>query len=218
MLCNTKYFEKIFIIPQKEAKMKEDKRQEALESIELIKELVLQTKEHMGHYGGGCVSIIWGVFCFVGVAGQRLLIPHGWPLGIWWTGLSIIAGYASFLISRRYLKTQAVRTKHNFMRYFLGFWLPLIFLGYTLTFFIALSPSLSNHYISIVILLVVSTGYIIIGFMLFRGILYMGIIGYIATVISAIYFLEYSDVILGILFGCGLIITGLIINKQWKNT
>lgn len=198
--------------------MKEEERREALESIELIKEIVLQTKEHMGHYGGGWISIIWGIFCFVGVAGQRLFIPHGPLMGVWWTALVVIAIFASFLVSRKSHKTQAVRPEHGYMRYFLGFWLPLLLLAYTLTFFIALTPSLSNSYIAVVMLLVVSTGFLIIGLLFFRGILYMGCIGYLGTIISAIYFLDYSDIILGILFGVGLIITGLVINKQWKNT
>jgi len=198
--------------------MEENERQEALENLELIKELVLQTKKHMGSYGGGWISIIWGVFCLIGVAGQRLFIPQGALMGVWWTALIIIAIFASFLVNRIYIKAQPVRAKHEYMRYFLRFWLPLILLGYTLTLFIALTPSLSNHYIAIVMLLIVSTGYLIIGLLFYRGILYMGSIGYVCTTLSAIYFLEYSDIILGSLFGVGLIITGFVINKQWKNT
>ncbi len=45
----------------------------------------------------------------------------------------------------------------------------------------------------------------------------MGIIGYISSIICAIFFLGWSDIILGTLFGVGLIITGIVINKQWKN-
>jgi len=198
--------------------MKEDQRQEALENIELIKEVVLHTKKHVGSYGGGWISIIWGVFCLVGVAGQRLFIPQGALMGVWWTALVVAAIFASILVGQRYHKTQPVRAQHRYLRYFLRFWLPLILLGYTLALFIALTPSFSNHYISIVMLLVVSTGYLIIGLLFFRGILYIGSIGYFCTVLSAIYFLEYSDIILGSLFGVGLIITGLVINKQWKNT
>jgi len=197
--------------------MNEDKKQEALENIEIIKELIIQTKKHVGHYGGGWICIIWGIFSLVGVAGQRLFIPHGTLLGIWWTALAVITGFGTFLISRRYAKSQPVKTPHNYMGYFLKFWIPLILLGYTLAIFVAANPTLSNHHISIVILLVVSTGYLTIGLLFYKGILFMGIIGYVGSVISAIYFLEYSDIILGILFGTGLIITGLLINKQWKN-
>lgn len=198
--------------------MNEDKRQEALENIELIKQLVLQTRKHVGQYGGGWICFIWGVFCFVGVAGQRLLIPHGPLMGVWWTVLAVVAGFATFLVVRRYLKTEPIRAQHDYLRYFLRFWIPLMLLGYTLATLIALLPSLSNHYISIVMLLVVSAGYLIIGFMFYRGILYMGAIGYVGSIICAIFFLEYSDIILGIIFGVGLILTGLVINKQWKNT
>jgi hypothetical protein len=198
--------------------MNEVKKQEALENIELIKELVLQTKKHIGHYGGGWICFIWGIFSFTGVAGQRLLIPHGPLIGVWWMVLSAVAGFATYLVSRHYAKTQPIQKQHDYMRYFLLFWIPLLLLGYTLAAFIGSTPSLPDEYISIAILLVVSTGYLIIGFTIFKGILYMGVIGYIGSIISAIYFLEYSDIILGILFGAGLIITGLFINKQWKNT
>lgn len=201
-----------------EDKMNEDERQEALENIELIKELVIQTKQHIGHHGGGWISIIWGVFCFVGVSGQRLFIPQGVLMGVWWIVLAAVAGFATYLTVKKSLKSLAVRPHHNYSRYFLQFWIPLILLGYTLAILIALLPSLSNHYISPVILLVVSTGYIMIGLMFYKGILYMGVVGYIASIISGVYFLEYSDIILGIVFGGGLIITGLFINKQWKNT
>ncbi len=199
--------------------MNEDKRQEALENIELIKELVLQTKRHVGNYGGGWICIIWGIFSLVGVAGQRLFIPHlGTALGVWWTALALVAGFGTYVITRGYAKYQTAKAQHDYMRYFLKFWIPLILLGYTLAIFVVAIPSLSNHYISIVILLVVSTGYITVGFLFYRGILVMGSIGYVASIVCAIYFLEYSDIILGVLFGVGLIITGLFINKQWKNT
>jgi len=198
--------------------MDEDTRQEALENIELIKELVLQTKKHISQYGGGWICIIWGIFSFVGVAGQRLFIPHGPALGVWWTALAVGAGFGTYVITRSYTKFQPAKAQHDYMLYFLKFWIPLILLGYTLAIFVAAIPSLSNHYISIVILLVVSTGYITIGFLFYRGILVMGSIGYVASIVCAIYFLEYGDIILGVLFGVGLITTGLFINKQWKNT
>jgi hypothetical protein len=203
---------------QNEEKMNEGKKQEALENIELIKELVLQTKKHIGNYGGGWICIVWGIFSFLGVAGQRLFIPHGTWIGVWWTGLAVVAGFGTFAITRRYTKNQPLKARHDYMRYFLKFWIPLLLLGYTLAFFIGATPSLSKDYISIVILLVVSTGYLTLGFLLYRGILVMGCIGYVGSIISAIYFLDYSDIILGVLFGTGLIITGLFINKQWKNT
>jgi len=198
--------------------MNEDKRQEALENIELIKELVLQTKKHINHYGGGWICIIWGIFSFVGVAGQRLFIPHGTPQGIWWTALAVVTGFGTYFTARGYAKNCPIKAQQDYTRYFLKFWAPLILLGYTLAIFIAAIPSLSNHYISIVILLVVSTGYLMIGFLFYRGILVMGTIGYAGSIVCAVYFPEYSDIILGSLFGVGLITTGLFINKQWKNT
>ncbi len=165
LLCEAKYFEIII----NEVNMKEEEKREALENIELIKELVLQTKKHVGHHGGGWISIIWGVFCFVGVAGQRLFIPHGALIGIWWTILAVVAGYGTYLVHKRHLKVEPVRIQKNYLKYFWQFWIPLMILGYTLATLIALLPDLSGQYISVVILLVVSTGYVMIGLMFFRG-------------------------------------------------
>ncbi len=202
--------------------MKEEEKKEALENIGLIKELVLQTKKDVAHYGGGWISIIWGIFCFVGVAGQRLLIAyivrHGALVGAWWLVLALIAGFGTYLVHRNHLRTEPIKPQHYPFRYFMSFWIPLSLLGYTLATFIALLPSLSGQYIPIVVLLIVSTGYIMIGLMFFKGILYMGIIGYSGSILCAVFFLEWSDIILGALFGTGLIITGLVINRQWKTT
>jgi hypothetical protein len=203
---------------ENEGKMNEERKQEALENIELIKELVVQTKKHIGHYGGGWICIIWGIFSLVGVAGQRLLIPHGPWIGVWWMALTVVAGFGTYLVARGYTKNQSVKAQKEYSQYFIRFWIPLILLAYTLAIFVASMPSLSTDYIPIVILLVVSTGYLMIGFLFYKGILFMGSIGYVGTILCAIYFLEFSDIFLGILFGAGLIITGLFIIKQWKNT
>lgn len=200
-----------------EERMKEEGKRQALENIELIKRLVFQTKKHVGHHGGGWISIIWGIFCLVGVGGQRLLLPYGALVGVWWIVLAVIAGYGTYLVHKKHLKAEPVRIQKDYLKYFWQFWIPLMILGYTLATLIALLPDLSGQYISVVILLVVSTGYIMIGLMFFRGILYLGITGYISSIICAIFFLEWSDIILGALFGTGLIITGLVINRQWKN-
>jgi hypothetical protein len=196
--------------------MNDEKRQEALDNIQLIKELVTQTKKHVGYYGGRWICFIWGIFSFVGVAGERLFIPHGPLIGVWWFALALVAGFATYLVTRKFTKDQPVRTQKKSMRYFLFFWIPLILLGYTLAAFIGSNPSISNNYISIVILLVVSTGYLMIGFLFFRGLIYMGSVGYIGSIICAIYFVEYSDIILGLLFGTGLIITGIFIEKNGR--
>jgi hypothetical protein len=78
-------------------------------------------------------------------------------------------------------------------------------------------PGISKDYIGIFILLVISTGYIMLGLMFVKEILLIGIIGFISTILTAIFFLEYSDIILNILFGSGLIIFGLAANRKWKN-
>jgi hypothetical protein len=198
--------------------MNDEKRQEALENIELIKELVIQTKKHVGNYGGKWICFIWGIFSFVGVAGQRLFIPHGPMIGVWWMALAVVAGFGTYLVTRKSAKEQPIRTQKSYMRYFLLFWMPILLLGYTLAIFVATIPSLSKNYISIVILLVISTGYLMIGLLFNRGLLYMGCVGYIGSIVCAIYFVEYSDIILGVLFGTGLIFTGMFIDRQWKNT
>jgi len=197
--------------------MVEKEKQEALESIELIKTIILQTKKEISLYGGGWISIIWGIFCFVGVAGPRLFIPQGYWIGIWWTVLGVVGILATIKVSRSSMHNKPTKEKKEHMRAFLLFWLPLIVLGYSLSTMIAIHPSISNDYISPVILMTISTGYLIIGFLFFRGLIYMGVIGYLSSVLTAVFIPEFSDVILGAVFGVGLIITGIVMNKKWKN-
>jgi len=205
----------------KEGKLEQDERKEALENIKLIKEMVFETKKHLSHYGLGWISIIWGIFCLVGVAGQRLLIayisPHGDLVGIWWLILTVIAGFGTYLVYRSHLKTEPIKPQNSSFRYFASFWIPLLLLGFTLVSFIASVSALSPHYIFIVMLLIVSTGYIMLGLTFFKEILYMGIAGYVSSILCAVFFLQWSDIILGTVFGLGLIITGLVVNRQWKN-
>ena len=53
--------------------MNENQQQEALESIELIKEMVFRTKKEMSLARSGWIAIAWGIFCYLGIAGQKLL-------------------------------------------------------------------------------------------------------------------------------------------------
>ena len=196
--------------------MIEDQRKQALENIELIKEIVLQTKKEMSLSGGGWIAIIWGIFCFVGFAGERLFLADGPLEGLWWTILTVITIFATYLVVRGRVKSHSQKYRRRYMRWFFLFWIPLLILAYTLCLFCVFLPGLSHEYITIFILLVISTGYLMLGFLFFKEILFMGALGMIGTIITAIFFLEYSDIILSVLFGTGLIITGFVINHKWK--
>jgi uncharacterized oligopeptide transporter (OPT) family protein len=124
---------------------------------------------------------------------------------------------ATVMVSRSSMQGQPKKERKDSMRWFLLFWLPLMVLSYTLSFLIALHTAISNDYIACVTLMVISTGYLIIGFLFFRGLLYMGVIGYLSSVLTAVFLPKYGDIILGVIFGVGLIITGLVMNKKWKN-
>jgi hypothetical protein len=196
--------------------MTKDEQQQALENIELIKEIVTRTKKEMSYYRGGWVCFVWGIFCFLGMAGQRLFIPEGWAMGAWWFGLSLIAGTATYLIVKKSIRTPSQKEHRELKRMFLVFWGPLILLAYTLCLFCVFLPGLSEKYITVFILLVVSTGYIMLGLAFFKEILYMGVIGMVSSILCAVFFLDHSDIILSGIFGIGLIITGLFINHKWK--
>lgn len=196
--------------------MIEDEKRQALENIGLIKDLVTQTNKEMSLSGGGWVSIIWGIFCFVGFGGQRLLNLFGPLRGLYWTVLGIIGCLATYFVVRSRIKTQSQKRRGYFIRGFFLFWIPLIVLAYALTFFCIFQPDLSARYIPIFIMLVISTGFLIIGFLFNREILFMGTIGFVGTVITGIFFMKYADIFLGLIFGVGLIITGLVSNLKWK--
>lgn len=196
--------------------MIEDQQKEALESIDLIKEIVFQTKKEMSLSGCGWLAIIWGIFCFVGFAGEKLFIVNGPMEGLWWTILTAIAFFATYLVVKSRIKSRPQKHRRRYMRRFFLFWIPLIILAYTLCLFCVFLPGLSPEYITIFILLVVCTGYLMLGFLFVKEILYMGVVGMISTILTAIFFLEYSDIILSVLFGSGLIITGIVVNHKWK--
>lgn len=193
-----------------------DEKQEALDNIKLIKDLVLQTKKDMNHSGGGWIAIIWGIFCILGIGGVKLLKINGPLEGAWWGGLTVISLLSTYLVVRASIKSQPKKTGREIMRWFFLFWLPLLILAYTLTFFCIFLPGLSTEYITIFILLVISTGYLMLGFLFVKKLLFMGVAGMLSTIITAIFFLEYNDIILSLLFGIGLIITGIVINRKGR--
>ena len=196
--------------------MTEDQQREALENIGLIKDLVFATKKEMSLSGGGWIAYIWGIFCYIGTAGTRIFDFKDAMIGLWWTALTVIGVIATLVVVKTKIASQDKGERKEFVRWFVIFWLPLLVLAYTLALFCVFLPGLSEMYITIFILLVISTGYVMLGLMFVREILIMGVLGILGTIITAVFFLEYNDIILGILFGTGLIITGFIINRKWR--
>lgn len=194
--------------------MTEDEKQTALDNINLIKEMVSQTKRNMSLSGGGWIAIIWGIFCIIGFAGVRIFKLFGALEGLWWGVLTIITLLMTYLIVKARNRIQPQKSGHEIMRWFFLFWLPLIILAYTLAFFCVFLPRLLTEYITVFIYLVVATGYMMLGFLFVKKLLILGILGMSSTIVTAIFFLEYSDIILNLFFGIGLIITGIVINRN----
>lgn len=198
--------------------MTSEEKREALENIAIIKELMLETREEMGRSGGGWIAIVWGVYCFVGILVDKLLIPSGYMQGIWWWGLSVPAIIITILVSRSMIKRFPHKQRNRTSRWFINFWVPILILAYTLCMFAVFMPGISVEYITVFILLVISTGYLIIGLNFAWEMTIMGGIGMAGSILSAVFFLEYSDIILSVLFGLGLIITGLALNRKPKES
>jgi hypothetical protein len=196
--------------------MTEDQQREALENIGLIKNLVFETKKEMSLSGGGRIAYIWGIFSYVGAVGARLFAFKDAMMGLWWTVLTIIGVIATLVVVKTKMGSQSKGARTEYVRWFVTFWFPLLVLAYTLALFCVFLPGLSEMYITIFILLVISTGYVMLGLMFVRELLVMGALGILSTILTAVFFLEYNDIILGMLFGTGLMITGIIINRKWK--
>ena len=196
--------------------MTEDERQEALENIRLIKEMVTRTKQSTNLFGGGWIAIIWGFFCITGMAGVKLLKITGAAEGLWWTTLAVIALLGTYFVVRTKTRAEPKRISQQILHRFFLFWLPLITLAYTLVLFCVFLPGLSTDYITVLIFLVISTGYLILGFLFAKRLLFMGILGLLCTILTAVFFLDHSDIILNLLFGIGLIFIGIVINRKWK--
>jgi len=196
--------------------MNEDEKNEAMENIRLIKDLVMKTKTEMVKVSSGWIAIVWGIFCIIGFLGQQFLIPQNAWSAAWWTGLSGIAVFATFRISRSQMSGRSREWIRFVIWKFIGFWLPLVFLGYALVAFCLLHPEVSPDYISVAFMLVISTGYMILGTMVDRVMLYMGLVGFIGSLVTAIFFLSLSSLIFCVLFGIGLIVSGWVMIVKEK--
>jgi len=194
--------------------MTSDERREALENIALIKNLMMETREEMSRSRGGWIAVIWGVYCLLGIGGSKLLMPPGYLEGIWWFALTAPAMLATILVARGMAKRQPPGQRRHTFHWFIKFWAPMLILAYTLCMFAAFLPGISVEYITVFILLVISTAYLIIGLNFAPEMTVMGGTGLAASILTAIFFLDISDVILSLLFGIGLIITGYVLNRK----
>ncbi|MBN1272218.1 MAG: hypothetical protein JXB26_08085 [Candidatus Aminicenantes bacterium] len=192
---------------------KTDKKQ-ALESVELIRQLASQTREDMYSYRADLICYIWGVFTLLGFSGQRWLFHFSRGSGLWWAFLSIAGFVATFFVIKAHKRPQPKKQTRHAMKGFLFFWIPFILLAYVLALFCMLSPDIHPAYIAVVFMLVVSTGFMIIGLLFYRVLFFMGCLGFASAVISGIYFVYYADIFLGLIFGLGLIVTGLVSRKK----
>jgi hypothetical protein len=196
--------------------MIDEQQKEALENISLIKGLITESKKELHHAGGGWICIIWGIYSLLGYAGSRLFALaklYDWE-GLWWMALLVPAFFLSVLVIRKGAKTQSAKLKRDLIRAFLLFWVPLLMLMAALIAFCLVLDDLPERYIVSFILLVVSTGYLMLGFLFQRSILIMGLIGFAGTVVVTLLFIEQAGLLLSLLFGLGLIITGLIFNRK----
>ncbi len=196
--------------------MTSEERQAALENISLIKNLMTESRKELYSSGGGWIAIIWGIYSLLGYGGQRLFAwakLYAWE-GWWWMVLCLPAFFLSALVIRNRAKTQSPKLKHSLVRAFLLFWVPLIMLMAALMALCLVKADLPEHYLAPFILLVVSTGYLMLGFLFQRSILVMGIIGFAGTVAVTLFFVEQAGLLLSLLFGLGLITTGLVLNRQ----
>jgi len=196
--------------------MTDDEKQAALESISLIKDLMTESRRELQYTGGGWIAIIWGLYCLLGYGGQRLFALaklYTWE-GLWWVALAVPSFFFSVLVIRTRAKTHSAKLKRSLIRAFLLFWVPLLMLMAVLIVFCLVLNDLPDHYLVPFVLLVVSTGYLMLGFLFQRSILVMGLIGFAGTVAVTLLFIEQAGLLLSLLFGLGLILTGLILNRK----
>lgn len=196
--------------------MTESEKQDALDSIALIRNLVEQSQKEMTHAGSGWICIIWGLYTFLGYAGSQLLHRAGafFLSGLWWPFLMPFGFAASILVIRRKMTTRSCKVRGSLTGWFVLFWIPLVLLMVALAALCGLLPDLPAKYGLPFILLVVSTGYLMVGLVFHKGLLAMGILGFAGTMVTTLFFIEQAGLIFTLLFGLGLIITGLILNRK----
>ena len=181
-------------------------QEEALQSLELVRQAAAQTRQAIARSGTGYFFIIWGAVWFLGFLASQLL---GERSGYVWFGLDALGGVASAVVGVR--AARRVRTTHG--RRMGLFWLIVLVYGGLQLWIV--SP-LSGDRFMMFITLLVSFGYALFGLWVSPHLLGAGIGTAALAVLGWLLLPGYIGYWMAFLGGGGMIAFGAYILLRWK--
>jgi hypothetical protein len=176
-------------------------RNEANESLEIVRQAMVQTQNAVARAGMGYMFIIWGIVWLVGFLGSHFL---GDAQGYLWLVLDVfgIVGTAVVILK----SSRQVRTKHGKR---IGILWLMIFMYGGLLFWIT-GPIEGNDYLLFITILV-ALAYVIMGLWFSPPLLYIGLCITALAIVGWQLIPAYLGIWLALVGGGGLIISGIFV-------
>jgi hypothetical protein len=182
-------------------------RDEAQESLNAIHQVMDQTRKSIARGAAPLHLILWGIIWFIGFLASHFIHDHidGWI----WIGLVAVGTLISAYIGFRF--GQKVRTPNN--KYV--FFIPVAFIIYCILLIWIADPS-SQQQASTLIVVFLMSGYVIMGIMIEKAALWVGLITTSLALIGYFLFPVYYNLWMAFLAGGTLTGSGLYIRRRWR--
>ncbi len=182
-------------------------RDEAQESLNAIHQVSDQTRKSIARGATPLHLILWGIIWFIGFLASHFI--HNQIDGWIWIGLVGVGTLISIYIGSRF--SQKVRTPGYTHFYFI----PAAFIAYCALIIWVANPS-SEQQVSTLIVVFLMFGYVIMGILVERTALWVGLITTALALIGYFLFPAYYNLWMAFLAGGTLTVSGLYIQRRWR--
>jgi hypothetical protein len=179
---------------------------EAAESLEIIRQARVQTRQAIARSGTGYFFIIWGLVWLLGYLGNQLL---GANAGYLWLVLDTFGAVATVLVALRLARR--VRGPHGWRMGLV--WLAII--GYGVLFFWVVRPSSAERAI-VFASLFIAFAYVLVGLWTSPPLTYLGLGLTGLTLVGWFLFPAYLGYWLAFVGGGGMVAVGLLMLRGGK--
>ncbi len=183
---------------------------EALESLKIIDEAMVQTRRAISRAGTGYFFLIWGLVWLAGFLGSELLTPA--LAGYLWLALDVFGIVTSVIVGIRLgRRVRSAEGRRAGLRS-LALWVLLIAYGVLLYWVAGPSPDRGVVFIS----LFVAFGYVVAGLYISVPLMLTGLGITVLTVLAWVFFPAYLGLSLAVIGGGGMIVVGLMMVRAWE--
>jgi len=182
-------------------------RDEAQESLNAIHQVSDQTRKSIARGATPLHLILWGIIWFIGFLASHFIHNHidGWI----WIGLvgvgTLISAYIGFRFGE---KVRIPGNKHFFI-------IPAALIIYCLLLIWVAKPT-SEQQASTIIVVFLMFGYVIMGVLIEKAALWVGLITTALALIGYFLFPAYYNLWMAFLAGGTLTVSGLYIQRRWR--